>query len=222
MPSGIGKPNSQTDELFVKGYTSSHIRNISAVLKEAENISFQGQQSNDMKTYHQLVDTNFLSKKDIWYLSPDLKGNSVFTNILNQEDWKLVHTYLGPKGYLKRCHIYWSLPQDENDLHQYGWHYDIDDYRFVKLFVYLSDVGEENGPHEIFTTVGSRFFRFFHRRVSHGLLTKKYGSDCVLSLTGLKGTSFWEDTFLYHRGKLPKKPRCILQFEFGISSDFSC
>ena len=58
--------------------------------------------------------------------------------------------YLKTEPVLRSSRIFWSYPdltRDYNPL--YGFHYDIDDYKFLKVFFYLCDVDLDRGPHII-------------------------------------------------------------------------
>lgn len=89
----------------------------------------------------------------------------------------------------------------------YAWHRDMDDLRQVKLFVYLSDVGDEQGPHEMIP--GSHRPAWFEER---GLPHEEYfwGSgrgtpmdaligESVTRVTGPAGSRWVENTYCLHR-----------------------
>lgn len=77
-----------------------------------------------------------------------------------------------------------------------GFHRDMDDERFLPMFVYLADVlADDDGPQDI------------------------EGPDGVVrSIFGPAGTIFLADTSRLHRGRKPKsKERGLLWFRFGVS-----
>ncbi|MFN6571379.1 phytanoyl-CoA dioxygenase family protein [Dendronalium sp. ChiSLP03b] len=100
-------------------------------------------------------------------------------------------------------------------------HYDIDDYRFVKFFFYLTDVDEQSGPHVC--------VRGSHKKksISHTLLRKReidkdiinyYGVESLVNICGQAGFGFVEDPFCFHKGIPPThKDRLILQIEFATT-----
>jgi hypothetical protein len=99
-------------------------------------------------------------------------------------------------------------------------HSDRDHLRFLKFFVYLTDVTTTTGPHV--------FVRGSHRhrpvalrrdvRFGDDDVLAGYGTREVVELCGTAGTIMAVDTSGLHKGKLPvDDERLILQFEFGTS-----
>ena len=133
----------------------------------------------------------------------------------------IVTEYLGMKPVLLGSRAWWSYPPPPSDSAagqpcEFGFHYDIDDYRFIKLFIYLNDVDAASGPHVAIsgTHRSKSLFEKMNRRISDEVAEKRYkNSICIV--TGKAGTAFFEDTFCYHKGTLPQKPRFIMELEFG-------
>ncbi|MBD2516040.1 hypothetical protein H6G93_13670 [Nostoc sp. FACHB-973] len=98
-------------------------------------------------------------------------------------------------------------------------HYDLDDYRFLKFFFYLTDVDVSGGPHVC--VKGSHK----HKKFSYLLLPKcesdeeiinYYQPNSLVTIYGKAGFGFAEDTFCFHKGSTPiNKDRLMLQVEFG-------
>ena len=99
-------------------------------------------------------------------------------------------------------------------------HSDRDHLRFVKFFVYLTDVTPRTGPHV--------FVRGSHRQRPAALrrdvrfeddeVLAEYPAEDVIELCGPAGTIMAVDTSGLHKGKLPDEgTRLILQFEFATS-----
>lgn len=94
------------------------------------------------------------------------------------------------------------------------WHYDKDRIKFLKIFIYLTDVGEENGPHEFL--IGS------HRntpgtdgRLTDEFVQSKYAGFEPVRVLGAAGTVFIEDTHGLHRGTpVLSNSRELLQLEY--------
>lgn len=216
---GESPTTSPAAELMEKGFTTPKLREIDGLLDKVQDLTFFGQNTGSRKSWSDLQEDSQFD--DVWFLSSDLANLPNFVEFVSERDWEVVKDYLGEKAFLKRAHVYHSLPTTNAGLHQYGWHYDIDDHKFLKLFVYLSDVDENCGPHQIFdSSLPSRWFRICNRRVSHEKLVDRYGAGAIRTMLGPQGTAFFEDTFLYHRGTNPLRKRCILQYEFGVSRDF--
>ena len=99
-------------------------------------------------------------------------------------------------------------------------HYDLDRLRFLKFFIYLSDVTEKTGPHVYVR--GShlgRPRRFFEdRRFTDEEVADVFTGDAIRELGGPRGTIMAVDTSGLHKGKHPDTgDRLILQLEFSVS-----
>ncbi len=133
----------------------------------------------------------------------------------------IVTEYLGMKPVLLGSRAWWSYPPPPPDSAagqpcEFGFHYDIDDYKFVKLFIYLNDVDLASGPHVAIsgTNRSKSLFEKMNRRISDEVAEKRY-KNSIRVITGNAGTAFFGDTFCYHKGTLPQKPRFIMELEFG-------
>lgn len=158
----------------------------------------------------------------LWYTNPRALECEQVKNIgLNEQVISIARKYLGVEPKIKDARMWWSFPQSNQKEynHLYGFHYDIDDYKFLKLFVYITDVNMDGGPHSIIerTHKSKNLFEKKNRRLTDQLALKTYGEDRIRVMIGNKGTSFFEDTFSYHKGTSPSYPRLLLQFEYSIS-----
>jgi len=87
-------------------------------------------------------------------------------------------------------------------------HFDFDALKFLKVFIYLSDVSVHSGAHQMFMSSVGRFPldkpslakmpTYF--RANKQSLQNLYGPDDMLTLEGLEGTVIIEDTSCFHRG----------------------
>jgi hypothetical protein len=128
----------------------------------------------------------------------------------------IVVGYFGGTPQLVDYSSWWSL----GGRHERGpqlWHRDIDNIFFLKIFIYLSNVTEADGPH---------FYIPRSHRFNQSLTFKRYNDDQISKITGLskpiaivgnKGSVIIEDTFGFHKGSSPaeKKTRLILQYQFA-------
>ena len=100
----------------------------------------------------------------------------------------LAEEYLGQEPVVYSANIFWSFPGGTINPDVQGVHRDIDDTKFLALYVYLSDV-DDDGAHI-------------------------YGAP----ITGPAGTMFIEDGNGLHKGNHPKKrPRLAAWVRFGVS-----
>jgi hypothetical protein len=135
--------------------------------------------------------------------------------------------YLGGEARLITTRTWWSFPTkaaSDTDLSRasFKYHFDLDDWRMLKFFFYLSDVDENAGPHVYVRGSHQR------RRLKHQLtmlvghpaeeVLDYYGADSAMTLTGRAGTGFVEDPFGFHMGTLAKQtPRLMMEVGFGVS-----
>lgn len=135
--------------------------------------------------------------------------------------------YLGGEAKLITMRTWWSFPTksaSEADLSRasFKFHFDLDDWRMLKFFFYLSDVDADAGPHVYVRGSHNR------RRMKHQLtllvghpaheVLGFYGEDSAITLTGRAGSGFVEDPFGFHMGTLAKhSPRLMMEVGFGVS-----
>ena len=127
-----------------------------------------------------------------------------------------VSNYLGIKPTISNINCWWSFGNRKEAKEAQFFHRDIDDYKFVKIFFYLTDVNIQNGPH-IFVKGSHKLNKLIQlRRFKDGEVNDNFDSKNILTLTGSKGSSFIEDTYGIHKGQLPLEgKRLLLQIEYS-------
>jgi Phytanoyl-CoA dioxygenase (PhyH) len=137
---------------------------------------------------------------------------------------KIAAHYLQSKPIWQGTIMWWSFAvnasQAGRDYAAQLYHMDLDDYRFIKFFFYLTDVDQNGGPHVIVKGTHNKK-RFAHqlkmRRYSDREIIDDYGADNVVTLCGSAGYGFVEDTLCFHKGYPPdSQDRLIVQVEFGL------
>jgi hypothetical protein len=129
----------------------------------------------------------------------------------------LAQRYLGCKPTLSSIGIRWSLPTPARPSDVQRFHRDPDDWRFLKLFVYLTDVDAASGPHVYAAAShrarGSLRARLWTRQEVEG----RFGAAALVTVAGRAGTSFMADTYGVHAGGVPvSQPRLILQAQYSV------
>ena len=141
----------------------------------------------------------------------------------------IVSGYLGCEPIHVQSNIWFSFSSADNTsppvLSQNAqlFHQDKDFIKFIKVFIYLNDVDENNGPHcyiegshqedELFTKGVP-----FSTRISDEDITKHYSSDRIKTVTGPAGTIIFGDTCSTHKGMpIRDGSRSILQLEYATS-----
>jgi hypothetical protein len=131
--------------------------------------------------------------------------------------------YLGAEPTPIGARMWWSFATN-SDLRQQigdgqGFHYDLDDYRAIAFFFYLSDVDLESGPHVCVR--GShrrkplRFLFSPFKSKSDQQISTFYGADHIVTICGPAGSAFAEDIFCFHKGLPPRTTdRLLLQIRY--------
>jgi len=110
--------------------------------------------------------------------------------------------------------------QDQSNL----FHQDYDDVNFLKIFIYLNDVNEDNGPHcyvkgSLKNMITPNNYEP-SQRLSDEYIYENYKEN-VIKICGNKGTMIIEDTNGFHKGTILKSGiRYMLQLEYGCSTKF--
>ncbi|MBP5856746.1 hypothetical protein KAJ83_06980 [Marivibrio halodurans] len=144
--------------------------------------------------------------------------------------------YLGAPPMLIALVAWWSFPGHEaRDAQRF--HLDIDDHRFVKHFLYLTDVDETSGPHayverthrprDYGAIIGQGRGETERKRLFEWLFQTLRKSDADVArhtgrhatrITGPAGTRFLAMTRGLHKGVAPeKRARLLIQATYGIS-----
>jgi hypothetical protein len=129
----------------------------------------------------------------------------------------IVAEMLGAKPTISYMMAWWSLPAGEAAQHAEKFHRDLDDWRFAKLFCYLTDVDEGSGPH-VFVRGSHAVNKLTRlRRFSDEEVESAFGRDSVVRFTGPAGTCFLENTYGMHRGIPPTRaPRLMFQVLYSL------
>ncbi len=117
---------------------------------------------------------------------------------------KIAKDYFG----VNKCQFYtraWRLnahPENPVAIGNSSWHRDRDGFKVLKFFVYLTDVGKDDGEHEYAPgTHRIKPLRFVPQvRYSDDEIEERYKT---IKLTGGRGTCFAEDTTALHKASMP-------------------
>lgn len=138
----------------------------------------------------------------------------------------IAQDYLGGVPLLDMCEMRWTtslLPGEHSEIAQL-YHFDMDRPRWVKFFVYLCDVGVENGPHVFIAKshrdegIPSILRKKGYARLKEEEVMPYYQSTQRKVIIGQSGTLFAEDTRGLHRA-LPVQQgfRLFLQIQYSSS-----
>jgi hypothetical protein len=130
---------------------------------------------------------------------------------------QVVQEFLGAKPTISNVNMWWSFGGRKQAEHAQLFHRDMDDWRFCKLFIYLTDVSEKSGPH-IYVRNSSKSPKLRKiKRYKDSEIESTFGKENVLKFTGRKGTMFIVDTYGFHKGLLPdSEDRLLLQIQYSF------
>jgi hypothetical protein len=124
--------------------------------------------------------------------------------------------YLGCRPTISSMGIRWSFPNSEAATVQ-GWHRDNDDWKYVKFFMYLTDVDEGSGPHVFVIRSHKGSIPIRGMRYTEDYITKLCGKFSRRRITGKRGTMFMADTSGIHKGEVPtNRPRLMLEVGYSL------
>lgn len=146
---------------------------------------------------------------------------------LTRDPWlrEIGRGYLGRDPLFLRSEVLWSFATpatftEKKDAGQVI-HCDIDDFKTLKFFFYLTDVGPNNGPHQ-FIKKGPIKRTFKHQLLGRRCavipdetLIQTY-TDQLVTVCGPAGTGFAGDPYYFHCGAHPREGfRVLVQMQFG-------
>ena len=135
------------------------------------------------------------------------------------------------RGYLRRepvllgARMWWSFaaPADAEQQMEagQGFHYDIDGYRGLAFFFYLTEVGPSDGPHVYIRGSHVKKMRkhviSIYKGRSDAEIESCYGLERQIISCGPAGSGFAEDLFGFHKGLHPESgDRLIVQIRYGL------
>ena len=135
--------------------------------------------------------------------------------------------YLGRNSRVISTRLWWSFPVSVDETAvgpepREMLHFDLDDWRMLKFFFYITPVDADSGPHLYMR--GTHNYHVLKHQLSLTVgrpmeeVVSVYGRDRLLSLRGEAGRGFAEDPFGYHAGSLAHtRPRLMLEIGFGVS-----
>jgi hypothetical protein len=135
--------------------------------------------------------------------------------------------YLGVNPIIDGLSMWWSpvcQTGDPSDAAQL-YHFDMDRPRWLKLFVYLTDVDETGGPHvyvrkshRVFNEKVAKLLSRGYVRIPDSEIVDAYGADAAQPVCAPAGTIFVADTVGFHKGLPPtQKPRLVLELSYATS-----
>ena len=129
-----------------------------------------------------------------------------------------MHQYFGCRPVISFLAAWWSYPTEMGPQQAENFHRDVDDWSFIKLFVYLTDVGAENGPHVYVRGSANSPQLNTIKRFGDDEVMAALGEEALAVKTGKAGSAFLENTFGLHKGMpLRRGTRLIFQAVYSVN-----
>ena len=135
---------------------------------------------------------------------------------------RLAEQYIGCTPTISALGLRWSFPQQFGESPLQAFHRDADDWRFVKVMIYLTDVGLDEGPHMF--VLGTHLTKATARLhfYSDDSIYDRHGRDGVVTAIGERGMAFAVDTAGIHKGNVPtRNARLMLQIQYSLLPNYS-
>jgi hypothetical protein len=137
---------------------------------------------------------------------------------------QVAQNYLRSKPIFTGISLWWSPPvkkePDANAAQQFHW--DMERIRWLRFFIYLTDVTPGTGPHCFIAGshrthgIPGDMLEMGYVRQSDENIIQRYGRDHYREFTGTRGTIIAEDSRGFHKGGMPVDgDRLILAFELS-------
>ena len=152
-----------------------------------------------------------------YYKKSDLNTIEILDKIINDPQLNsYISKYVGRNFKCTNKASWWTFGNNENPQEAELLHRDIDNILWLKVFIYLTDVDSNCGPHVFIPSSHrkNRFLRF--KRFTDTEAQREFGD--LAYFTGKKGTLIMEDTFGLHKGQHIKtnNNRLIFQLQYSI------
>jgi hypothetical protein len=161
------------------------------------------------------------------YFTSDLVDNSDVQALMADSSLlELAQQYLGCQPVADVLSMWWhtSFSKEPDAEAAQFFHFDMDRIKWLKIFIYLTDVNLDNGPHSFVKgshrTCGipADLLRRGYVRLTDEEVVSRYKTEDVVSFTAPRGSMIIEDTRGLHKGvHVIGAPRLILQLQFSNS-----
>jgi len=159
------------------------------------------------------------------FATQDLLDNMDVQRLLADMSFASVaQTYLGTSPVIDVVSMWWHTAYSElpdKDAAQF-YHFDMDRPKWLKFFIYLTDVTTDSGPHTFIAGshrtggIPNSLLKKGYARLTDDEVEGHYGRDRVVEYEAPRGTIIAEDTRGLHKGKNVKRgDRLVLQIQYS-------
>jgi hypothetical protein len=127
--------------------------------------------------------------------------------------------FLGCKPTISGVGLRWSFPGDKASIAVQQFHRDTEDWGILRMFIYLTDVSDDSGPHQYVVSSHKTVGRFRLRPYSEEYIERHYGRDRLVTVRGPRGTTFLGNMWGIHRGVPPaERPRLLFSCTYTMTA----
>ena len=186
-----------------------------AALREASRTILKTSESDRVRAVVEGAASSTSSKKDflvnlVKYDKGVPPDDPLLQVALDQRLLEIVASYFGLWPTLHSVAAWLNYPTDEPPAVSQLWHRDPEDLQIIKVFIYLSDVGEQSGPFSYIPrthSFGAEVERARQcessKRLSDEDMSRVFEPSIWRVCTGAAGTMVLADTIGYHSGGKP-------------------
>ena len=175
----------------------------------------------------EVFDSEKLSAVFYEYSTDDiLEIDEIQDLIFDESILQIVQEYLGSNPIIDILALWWSTNYNTtpDKIAAQNFHFDLDRFKWLKVFVYLTDVESNNGAHEFVKgshksgAIPFEILRKGYVRLTDEEVIKTFGDDKTIKLSAPAGSIIIEDTRGLHKGNLVTgNPRLMLSIQYSNS-----
>ena len=161
------------------------------------------------------------------FLAQDLLANpDVQALLFDASILAIAQAYLRSRPIADVLTMWWNTAYSDTPSEAAAqlYHFDMDRIKWLKFFIYLTDVGPENGPHTFVAGshrtggIPSELLKRGYARLTDAEVLRHYSDTDLVEFTGSRGTILAEDTRGLHKGRhVTHGDRLVLQLQFSNS-----
>jgi hypothetical protein len=188
---------------------------------EASKLILDKSRSGEVQAAIQSGSSNYTKKDYMIHLVPKdelyTAQNALLRLALDKKLLEIVSLYLGMWPRLHAIGAWLNFPTTEEAKQSQLWHRDPEDFRLIKVFIYLRDVDADCGPFSYIPKTqpfglraGTDPKHSHPKRITDDEMQGAVSSQDWIACTGPAGTMILADTVGFHRGGKPKVGNRIL------------
>ena len=150
-----------------------------------------------------------------------LESEEIQKIIIDPKILSLCQNYFETIPIIDVISSWWSFPSKNPDNYSaQHWHFDLDRPQWLKLFIFLTDCGENNGAHKYIKSshksLDKKFLNMGYKRIKDEFIRDNFQKNEIVTMNAQEGSILIEDTLGLHKGqKLDEGNRLVLQIQYS-------